>query len=108
MLFAEEEGQRREMMPAQILGNCLRRAWKTEILRFTSVPRVSGMFVMPRTEKDKGVLLAACSRVPSRLCACAGRTLPKADARGQCRPSFPSRSGAEVSRLQSVFITERI
>lgn len=35
--------------------NRLRRPWKSEILRFTPVPRVSGMFVKPRTEKDKGV-----------------------------------------------------
>lgn len=45
-------------MPTQILGNRLKRARKTEILRFTSVPRVSRMFVMPRTQKDKGFLTA--------------------------------------------------
>lgn len=58
MLFAEGESQRREIMPTQILGNRLKRARKTEILRFTSVPRVSRMFVMPRTQKDKGFLTA--------------------------------------------------
>lgn len=58
MLFVEGESQRREITPTQILGNRLGRPWKAEILRFTSVPRVSGLFVMPRTEKDKGVLAA--------------------------------------------------
>lgn len=57
-LLRERVSQRREIMQTQILGNRLRRPWKTEILRFTSVPRVSGMFVKSRTEKDKGVLAA--------------------------------------------------